>query len=48
MSMCHFSILIKALNNDELSEEIGKIKLSLQEYGIYLYYELVAEKLREE
>ena len=42
------SILIKALSNDELSEEIGKIKLSLLEYGIYLYYELVAEKLREE
>ncbi len=42
------SILIKALSNDELSEKIGKIKLSLLEYGIYLYYELVAEKLREE
>lgn len=42
------SILIKALSNDELSEEIGMIKLSLLEYGIYLYYELVAEKLRKE
>ena len=42
------SILIKALSNDELSDEIGKIKLSLLEYGIYLYYELVAEKLRKE
>lgn len=42
------SILIKALSDDELSEEIGKIKLSLLDYGIYLYYELVAEKLRGE
>lgn len=42
------SVLISALDDDGLKEEIGNIKLTLLEYGIYLYYELVAEKLKEE
>lgn len=42
------SVLISALDDDDLKEDIGNIKLTLLEYGIYLYYELVTEKLKEE
>ena len=39
------SVLISALNDVDLKEDLGEMKLSLLEYGIYLYYELIAEKL---
>ena len=32
------SVIISAIGNDELAKEIGQIKLSLLEYGVYLYY----------
>ena len=42
------SVLISALSNEEMKKELSDVKLSLLEYGIYLYYELIAEKLIEE
>lgn len=42
------SVLISALSDEEMKKELGDVKLSLLEYGIYLYYELIAEKLIEE
>lgn len=42
------SVLISALSDEEMKKELGDAKLSLLEYGIYLYYELIAEKLIEE